>query len=222
MLMQTNGQKDDSMKQRVLTIAALFSLCPLAAAHFILPLFHKVGRCVRLRIIQSTAHLSQLALAPSVALQTDFTGAMFRANLQHTGVYQTKGVRKLHGVKWKFKTERVIEAWFSSPTVADGVVYVGSDDGYLYAIDAQTGAQRWRFKTGDVVYSSPAVAAGTVYVGSHDGHLYAVDGATGTEKWSFKTGYRVYSSPAVADGKVYFGSADSCFCAVDATIGQLK
>ena len=57
--------------------------------------------------------------------------AMFRANLERTGVYQTKGVLRLHGVKWKFKTERVIEAWFSSPTVSDDMVYFGSDDNYL-------------------------------------------------------------------------------------------
>src|SRR5258708_4749864 len=42
--------------------------------------------------------------------------AMFRANLERTGVYKTQGIQRLHGIKWKFKTERVIEAWFSSPT----------------------------------------------------------------------------------------------------------
>ena len=47
--------------------------------------------------------------------------AMFRANLERTGVYRTRGMRRLHGVKWKFKTGRVIEAWFSSPTVSNGM-----------------------------------------------------------------------------------------------------
>jgi outer membrane protein assembly factor BamB len=37
------------------------------------------------------------------------------------------------------------------------VVFVGSHDDYLYALDAKTGAERWRFKTGYRVYSSPAV-----------------------------------------------------------------
>jgi len=53
--------------------------------------------------------------------------AMFRANLERTGVYKTQGIQRLHGVKWKFKTERVIEAWFSSPTVSGDNIYFGSD-----------------------------------------------------------------------------------------------
>jgi hypothetical protein len=57
--------------------------------------------------------------------------AMFRANLHHTGVYHTKGVPQLHGVKWRFKTGGEVE---SSPAVADGVVYFGSRDGHLYAL----------------------------------------------------------------------------------------
>src|ERR671927_117587 len=111
---------------------------------------------------------------PHLLLGQSHSPAMFRADLQHTGVYETRGVRRLHGVKWKFKTERVVEAWFSSPTVSDGVLYVGSDDSYLYALNAQTGELKWKFKTGDVVYSSPSITAGVVYFGSHYGYLYAV------------------------------------------------
>ena len=129
--------------------------------------------------------------------------AMFRANLKRTGVYKTQGIQRLHGIKWKFKTVRVIEAWFSSPTVSDQTVYFGSDDDYLYALNALTGQLRWKFKTGDVVYSSPAVADGVVFVGSHDHYLYAVDLKTGAERWRFKTGYRVYSSPAVNENGLF-------------------
>jgi outer membrane protein assembly factor BamB len=62
----------------------------------------------------------------------------------------------------------------SSPAVAGGTVYVGSFDDHLYAIDAETGQEQWRFETDEWVRSSPAVAGGTVYVGSFDGHLYAL------------------------------------------------
>jgi outer membrane protein assembly factor BamB len=61
----------------------------------------------------------------------------------------------------------------SSPAVGGGVVYIGSFDGNVYAIDAQSGQKEWAFQTGDIVHSSPAVVNGVVYVGSFDGNLYA-------------------------------------------------
>ena len=54
---------------------------------------------------------------------------------------------------------------YSSPAVANGVVYVGSDDN-VYALNARTGALLWSYTTGEYVVSSPAVANGVVYVGS--------------------------------------------------------
>ena len=61
----------------------------------------------------------------------------------------------------------------SSPAVANGVVYVGSDDNNVYALSAKTGAKLWSYTTGNYVDSSPAVANGVVYVGSGDGKVYA-------------------------------------------------
>ena len=62
---------------------------------------------------------------------------------------------------------------YSSPAVANGVVYVGSVDGKLYAYHATTGALLWSATTGSYINSSPAVANGMVYVGSADQNLYA-------------------------------------------------
>ena len=98
-------------------------------------------------------------------------GAMFRANLQRTGVYNTKGIHQLTELKWKFKTEGWV---YSSPAIADGVVYFGSKDGNLYAVDIKTGQEKWKFKTKYWVLSSPAIADGVVYFGSNDCNLYAV------------------------------------------------
>ena len=73
------------------------------------------------------------------------------------------------GLKWVYK----IGEGFTSPAVANGVVYVGSRN--LYALNASTGALLWSYYTSDV-WSSPAVANGVVYVGSweYDGNLYAL------------------------------------------------
>ncbi len=118
--------------------------------------------------------------------------------------------------QWEFQTgDRV----WSPPVVADGTVYVGSDDGNVYALDATDGAQQWQFQTDPSVRSPPAIADGTVYVGSHDDNVYALDTADGTEQWQFQTGADVRSSPAVADGTVYVGSKDYKVYALDTTEG---
>jgi outer membrane protein assembly factor BamB len=90
----------------------------------------------------------------------------------------------------------------ASPAVANGVVYVGSEDENVYALNASTGAKLWSFATGNFFISSPTVANGVVYVGTDDGNLYALNATTGAKVWSYTTGGTV-ESPAVANGVVY-------------------
>jgi outer membrane protein assembly factor BamB len=108
----------------------------------------------------------------------------------------------------------------TSPTVAGGVVYVGSADGKLYAFPVGcagfggTCSPLWTGATGGSISSSPAVSDGVVYVGSADGKLYAFPvgcasgGGTCSPIWTGATGGSISSSPAVSDGVVYVGSAD--------------
>ena len=122
---------------------------------------------------------------------------------------------------WKFTTGGWV---LTAPVVVDGVVYVGSDDGSLYALAADTGEQLWSFATGDVIRSVPTVVDGTVYFGSNDNHLYALDAATGEELWRYETGDWVQYSPVVGNGKVYFparGEYDRMVHAVDADTGEV-
>ncbi|WP_200307870.1 serine/threonine-protein kinase [Streptomyces adelaidensis] len=121
--------------------------------------------------------------------------------------------------RWLFRAGDSVS---SAPAVAGGVVYVGSNDHNLYAVDATTGEQRWKFRTNDRVGSPPAVAGGVVFVGSGDGNLYAVDAATGVRRWTFPTGGTVVSKPAVAGGVVYIGSVDKSLYAVDAATGKRR
>ncbi|MDP8957782.1 MAG: PQQ-binding-like beta-propeller repeat protein, partial [Actinomycetota bacterium] len=62
----------------------------------------------------------------------------------------------------------------SPPSITQGVVYVGSDDGHLYALDAGSGEELWSFQTGGAVVSSPAIAEGAVFVTSMGGTIYAL------------------------------------------------
>lgn len=144
---------------------------------------------------------------------------MFRANPFHTGVYDNGGIVPGNNVLWQFTTGNWVT---SSPAVSDGVVYVGSRDNNLYAIDAVTGQEKWRFATGTWVTSSPAVSNSTVYVGSEDKNLYAIDAVTGKEHWRFGTGGGVSSPPTVSDDVVYFGSADKNLYAVNSVTGKEK
>ena len=123
----------------------------------------------------------------------------------------------------------------SSPTVANGLVVVGGSDGHVYALDARSGARRWRAPTEGRVRSSPAIATGVVFVGSFDGRVYALDLATGKLRWRFDTqgttlesksfGYdrrSIQASPAVVDGVVYVGGRDGRSYAIDASAGTLE
>ncbi|HSS81386.1 MAG TPA: PQQ-binding-like beta-propeller repeat protein [Gaiellaceae bacterium] len=108
----------------------------------------------------------------------------------------------------------------SSPAVASGAVYVGSNDGKLYSFDAATGAFRWSYQTGARIFSSPAVGTGgIVYVGSADGSVYALRTSNGSVLWSRTTGGIVDSSPAVSGGVVYINSEDGVLRALSASTG---
>src|ERR1700722_695915 len=100
----------------------------------------------------------------------------------------------------------------SSAAVVNDTVVVGAGDGFLYALNAASGAVRWKLRTEGRIRSSPAIADGTVYVGSFDGSVYAADLASGRLIWRYDTKGRsldpkafgfdrraVLSSPAVAE-----------------------
>jgi len=150
-------------------------------------------------------------------------------------VFATRGERRftapgIHGAIPR--TERMpdpFDVFLSSPTVANGTVYIGSGDQHVYALDAATGTLKWSFATGDVVHAAPALANNTVYIGSWDRNLYAIDAATGKKKWRYTTGNdtTIYnqiglaSSPAVVSGMVFVGGRDGKFHAVSAETGKL-
>jgi glucose dehydrogenase len=93
------------------------------------------------------------------------------------------------GLKWSYATGNIVG---SSPAVASGVVYFGSEDHNVYALNAKTGAKLWSYTTGSFVYDSPAVSNGVVYVSSYDGNLYALNASTGAKLWSFTVGGSVW------------------------------
>jgi outer membrane protein assembly factor BamB len=88
-------------------------------------------------------------------------------------------------LKWKVETGGVV----CSPALANGVAYVGSMDGNMYAFNADTGAQVWNYSIGMIGFSStPAVVNGRLYTGADDGKVYCLDAATGAKVWEANAG----------------------------------
>ena len=186
------------------------------------------GKCGTRLTPVSVQQPNTKSISPQLEITTHPQHAMFRANPQHIGEYDSGGFFPPNTELWRFKTGNNVR---SSPALWDGIVYFGSLDGKLYAIDAMTGKAKWVFKTGNMVYSSPAVSNGIVYFGSWDNNLYAIDAVTGKERWRLKIGNHLWrakatnigdSSPALSDGVVYVGSNDKNLYAIDAMTGKVK
>jgi len=112
----------------------------------------------------------------------------------------------------------------TTPFVTDDTVYIGSNDGCLYALEKidylgegnEHFGLKWKFATGAPIKSSPVYDAGIIYFGSDDGNVYALlDGKTsGTLVWKFSTGAPVRSEPRVENGIVFIGSSNGILYAL--------
>ena len=123
------------------------------------------------------------------------------------------------------------------PLVAGAVVVVGSEDGWIYGLDADTGKERWRMDAGAPVVSAPALAQGTAQsdpqggslsddravaiVGSDRGTVYALDAASGEELWRYDASGAVEAPIVVADGRAYVASHAGAVAALDVADGAV-
>jgi len=94
-------------------------------------------------------------------------------------------------LSWSFKTKGEIR---SSAVIGDGLVFFGSDDGYIYAVEQKTGQKAWSFQTKDAVEAPPCLINDMVVVGSLDSFLYALDAKTGKLKWKYQTAAEISGS----------------------------
>ncbi|MDX1739873.1 MAG: PQQ-binding-like beta-propeller repeat protein [Rhodothermales bacterium] len=153
--------------------------------------------------------------------------------------YVGSGTGILHGLSvrdgsevWRFETAGA--SWksadwgfdrkqmYSSPTIREGVLYVGSRDAALYAIDVESRDTVWTFVDGTSwVVSSPAVAGGRV-ISARSGSLKirSIDLESGDGEWSVTTGGYVFSSPRIVGSTVFVGSGDGKLYALDAATGE--
>ncbi len=101
----------------------------------------------------------------------------------------------------------------SSPAVANGTVFFGCYDDYVYALDGASGNQLWNYTLGSVVEGSPAVCGGAIYITSHS-NLYALNASTGAHLWNFSG----FSDPVVVDGVIYGHFGNRMYAIVDSSV----
>jgi len=161
------------------------------------------------------------SLGETVQLADADSWPMFHHDFAHTG-YSTSPAPNTNQIAWIYTTGAALGLGvYSSPAVADGIVFVTSEDYKVYALNATTGAYMWSYTTGMLIDSSPAVSDGKVYVGSGDHKVYALNASTGALIWSYETGGPVDSSPVVSNGLVYVGSYDRKVYALNSSTGAL-
>lgn len=105
---------------------------------------------------------------------------------------------------------------YASPAIFNGILYIGSTDGNIYAVNAATGAKVWTASPGGFV-GSPTVSGALVYVETENGNTYAYNLSHGALQWEYG-GAGFEGSPAVANGIVYVGG-DGLY-ALNATTGD--
>ncbi len=119
---------------------------------------------------------------------------------------------------WVFETEDEIR---SSARVVGDLVFIGSYDSNLYALQARDGTLRWKFPTHGGVVSQPASDGRLVFFGSQDRHIYALRARDATLVWKIPTNGAVYSSPWYAERVLFVGSDDGYLYAIHTQRGQV-
>ena len=169
---------------------------------------------------------------------------MFMAGPQHRGQVDPDAKLPLQEPRlaWRFDVHAAVSA---SPVVSGHQLFIGAENGNLYAINLQTHQLQWLFHARGGIASTPAVANGLVVFLARDGGLHALDAASGAVAWTFRTqGEALFaahgmfgqplgpepvpdpwdlylSSPLIHDGKVYVGSSDQRVYALDLRSGKL-
>lgn len=127
---------------------------------------------------------------------------MFRADAARTGNVPGARIPDAVTEAWRIQgfNPGAHTAAKGSAAAVGGVVYIGSDDGTLHALDARDGRTLWTaetFPSTNGIHGTPAVHAGLVIVGGYDGYLHAFDQATGERRWATRVGDYVGASPVV-------------------------
>jgi len=164
------------------------------------------------------------ALTGEVIWKVEATGKSWSAaHFSENSVFVSSPGR-LHAIfpedgkeRWHFTVDKRL----GSPYAHQDKVFVGSEEGTLYAVDAYKGERLWTFNVVKAISVASGIWQNKVYAASKDHSLYAIDIDGGECLWHFTTGDKIYSTPYVSDGVVYLTSADHKVYALFAASGQV-
>jgi outer membrane protein assembly factor BamB len=110
----------------------------------------------------------------------------------------------------------------SKPTVSGGKVLFGTPSKFVFAVDATTGEEIWKYELGGSVSAAPTISNGYVFIGQQGGEeeFYCIDLETGRPVWNQKTGW-VWGSATVSDGMVYVPGIDGYVMALEEQTGHM-
>lgn len=119
---------------------------------------------------------------------------------------------------WQFECQDEVRG---SPYYFDGVVYFGSYDNILYALNAGSGELIWKYTSDGGIVSRPVVCDDNLIFGSEDHRLHAILLRNGKVNWTYYAQGPIRSSPHVAEGYIFIGADDGFLHVVNALTGRL-
>ena len=144
---------------------------------------------------------------------------MFMHNVGFSGMSPDKSIAPPLQLLWKFKTGGPL---YASPVIANGILYIGSTDGKLYALDAKRWGIKWVFDAGDAIRYSATVFGNRVYFSARNNKVYALDAETGEKLWEFKSKGWMDAPPIAVENRVYIGAFPSKIYLLNARTGALE
>lgn len=155
--------------------------------------------------------------------------SMYMLNIKHTNLSGYYGPSKTIKPVINWQKPFVSGNLFVSPSISissTGMIYLGSNDGYVYSLNSSNGDINWLkqisntnrvpFTSPNSLYTTPLIGPDeTIYIGTNEGYLFALN-PNGNIKWSYNAGYPLQSSPIMdPSNNIYFGAGNNMYCIND-------
>ena len=118
---------------------------------------------------------------------------------------------------WEYNTGGAV---YSSPQYANKIIYIGSDNGNISALNATTGQTIWSYDTGAAIKSTPRIENDIVYFGNNAGLVYALNATNGSQIWNYSIGSNITTQAAISGEYIILGAMDATVYALNKSNGS--